>query len=126
MQLPAFDRDVFLRVVGGGRPGGEVLGNGFLHVGRVVLRQRTLFPGVRVGVAWKRTLGSIDYVYKIEKVKIVAESRTPQGFLEFWIRVFVSELDIWAWMETREDCEVCLRYDSNNYYIEYDNRNLIE
>lgn len=65
MHLAAVEGDVLLRVVGGGRPSGEALSDGLLHVRRVVFRQRAaLFP--EAGVAWERTLRSIDYVRKIE------------------------------------------------------------
>lgn len=62
MHLPPVQGYVFLRVVRRGGTRCEALGDGFLHVGRVVFRQRTLFPGA--GVAWERTLRSIYYVYK--------------------------------------------------------------
>lgn len=65
MHLAAVEGDVLLRVVGGGRPCGEALSDGLLHVRRVVFRQRAaLFP--EAGVAWERTLRSIDYVRKVE------------------------------------------------------------
>lgn len=58
-------RDVFLRIVGRGRPSCEVLDHRFV-VGGVSLvvftARRTLSPGA--GVAWERTLRSIDKVYQ--------------------------------------------------------------
>lgn len=70
MHLPAVERNVFLGVVGCRGAGGEALRDGLLHVRRVILRQRTLFPDA--GVAWERTLRSIDYVYKIELNRDIA------------------------------------------------------
>lgn len=65
VHFPSVQGDVLLRVVGRGRAGGEALGEvRFLDVRRIVLRQGALFPDA--GVAWKRTLRSIDYVYNSE------------------------------------------------------------
>lgn len=63
IHLATVDGDVLLGIVGGCGAGGEALRDGLLHVRRVVFRQRTLFPGA--GVAWERTLRSIDYVFEV-------------------------------------------------------------
>lgn len=50
MHFPAVEGDVFLRVVAGGGASGKALRARLLHVWRVVLRQRALFPDA--GAAW--------------------------------------------------------------------------
>lgn len=63
VHLATIDGNVLLGIVGGSGAGWETLRNRLLDVRRVVFRQRTLSPGA--GVAWERTLRSIDYVFEV-------------------------------------------------------------
>lgn len=84
VHLPPIEGDVLLGVVSR-RARSEGLRDGFLHVWRVVLRERALFPGA--SVALERTLRSI-ITFTNRVGTLVKQSRTP--CLQVWVKLILS------------------------------------
>lgn len=121
MDLASVEGDVLLGVVGGGGGGSHTLGNGLLHIRGVVLRQRTLFPDA--GVALERTLRSIDYVYKSDRLDF-SKAIENTFFANFtWVKLILISLGetIGDKKFYKDESFYCFKWMIDNYYATLDN-----